>query len=238
MCSPWRGPAFFSENLGLFWWTLDPRLAVWKHSDHLLGSQPSTLAFENQEPVWIVTARPTTCPAYPGPMPLIFRLDPGIQKAEFRSSLQFMVGTSLEVQMVKSACASGDLCLIPGWGRSSGEENINPLQYSCLQNSMDRGSWWATVHGVAESRTLLRDYHFNFPFPFSVHAHCYSQSIQTPFSLVLIQFSLFFTPKDGEQAKAAGFLSKHPPCGIVGRNVWASQKEASNYSGSKNLLTN
>ena len=83
MCSPWRGPAFFSENLGLFWWTLDPCLAGWKHSDHLLGSQPSTLAFGNQEPVWIVTARPTTCPACPGPMPLIFHLDSGIQKAEF-----------------------------------------------------------------------------------------------------------------------------------------------------------
>ena len=41
-----------------------------------------------------------------------------------------------------------------------GEGNSNPLQYSCLENSMDRGAWWATVHGVAKSRTQLRDYHF------------------------------------------------------------------------------
>ena len=42
---------------------------------------------------------------------------------------------------------------IPGLGRSSGEANGYPLQYSCLENSMDRGAWWATVHGVVESWT-------------------------------------------------------------------------------------
>ena len=40
--------------------------------------------------------------------------------------------------------------MIPGYGRSPGEGNGNPLQYSCLENSMDRGAWWATVHEVAE----------------------------------------------------------------------------------------
>ena len=44
----------------------------------------------------------------------------------------------------------GDSGLIPGSARSPGEGNGNPLQYSCLGNSMDRGAWWATVHGVAE----------------------------------------------------------------------------------------
>jgi len=43
--------------------------------------------------------------------------------------------------------------LIPGLGRSSGEGNSNPLHYSCLENSMDRGAWQATVYGVAESDT-------------------------------------------------------------------------------------
>ena len=47
-----------------------------------------------------------------------------------------------------SACNAGDLGLIPGSGRSPGEGNGNPLQYSCLENPMDRGAWWATVHGV------------------------------------------------------------------------------------------
>ena len=42
---------------------------------------------------------------------------------------------------------------IPGSGRSSGEGNGNPLQYSCLENSMDRGAWWATICGVTESWT-------------------------------------------------------------------------------------
>ena len=45
---------------------------------------------------------------------------------------------------------AGDLGSIPGLGRFPEEENGNPLQYSCLENSMDRGAWWATVHGVAE----------------------------------------------------------------------------------------
>ena len=44
----------------------------------------------------------------------------------------------------------GDMGLIPGLGRSPGEGNGNPLQYSCLGNSMDRGAWWAAVHGVAK----------------------------------------------------------------------------------------
>ena len=52
---------------------------------------------------------------------------------------------------------SGDLGSIPGWGRFPGGGNGNPLQYSCLGNSMDRGDWWVTVHGVTKSQTLLND---------------------------------------------------------------------------------
>ena len=48
-----------------------------------------------------------------------------------------------------SAYNVGDPGLIPGPGRSPGEGNGNPLQYSCLKNSMDRGAWWATVPGIA-----------------------------------------------------------------------------------------
>ena len=53
----------------------------------------------------------------------------------------------------ESACSTGDLGLIPGSGRSPGGGHGNPLQYSCLENPMDRGAWWATVHGVAKSWT-------------------------------------------------------------------------------------
>ena len=52
-----------------------------------------------------------------------------------------------------SAYNVGDPGSIPGSGSSSGEGNGNPLQYSCLENPMDRGTWWATVHGVTESET-------------------------------------------------------------------------------------
>ena len=52
----------------------------------------------------------------------------------------------------ESACNAGDQGSIPGSGRSPGEGNGNPLQYSCLENPMDRGAWQATVHGVARVR--------------------------------------------------------------------------------------
>ena len=61
-----------------------------------------------------------------------------------------------------SACNAGDLSLIPGSGRSPGEGNGNPLQYSCLENPMDRGAWQTTVHGVAKSQTRLSDFTFTF----------------------------------------------------------------------------
>ena len=50
-----------------------------------------------------------------------------------------------------------DVGSIPGLGRSPGEGNGNPLQYSCLGNPMDRGDWWVTVQGVAKSQTRLSD---------------------------------------------------------------------------------
>ena len=56
------------------------------------------------------------------------------------------------------ACNAGDLGSIPGLGRSPGEGNGNPLQYSCLENPMDGGAWWATVHGVTKSWTRLSDF--------------------------------------------------------------------------------
>ena len=56
--------------------------------------------------------------------------------------------------MVK-AYNAGDSGLIPRSGRSPEEGNGNPLQYSCLENSMDRGAWWATAHGVTKSQTRL-----------------------------------------------------------------------------------
>ena len=62
--------------------------------------------------------------------------------------------------MVKNLPVIQDGTLVPslGWEEPPGEGNGNPLQYSCLENSMDRGTWWATVHGVTKSQTQLSDY--------------------------------------------------------------------------------
>ena len=59
-----------------------------------------------------------------------------------------------------SACDAGDPGSIPGLGRSPGEGCGNQIQYSCLENPMDGGAWWATVHGVAKSRTRLSAFTF------------------------------------------------------------------------------
>ena len=69
---------------------------------------------------------------------------------------------SLLTQTKKFTCSVGDLGSTPGLGRSPGEGNGYPLQYSCLENSTDRGAWQAKVHGVVKSRTRLSDFHFSY----------------------------------------------------------------------------
>ena len=61
----------------------------------------------------------------------------------------YLMNTSFPGGLVgkESACNTGDPGSIPGWGRSPGERNGYPLQYSCLGNPLDKGAWWATVHG-------------------------------------------------------------------------------------------
>ena len=59
----------------------------------------------------------------------------------------------------ESDCNAGGSGSIPGLGRSHGEKNGKPLQYSCLENPMARWAWWATVHEVKKSQTLLSDFH-------------------------------------------------------------------------------
>ena len=87
----------------------------------------------------------------------------------------------------ESACNAAGLESVPGLGRSPGEGNGNPFQYSCLGNPKDRGAWWATVHGVGKNWTQLSDSHnsslrlemdrrFNSP----VASHCSWNKIETP----------------------------------------------------------
>ena len=58
----------------------------------------------------------------------------------------------------ESACSAEDLDSIPGLGRTPGEGNVNPLQYSYLENPMDRGAWRATVRGITKSQTQLSNF--------------------------------------------------------------------------------
>ena len=62
-------------------------------------------------------------------------------------------GSSVVKNLLASEGDAKDMGLIPGLGRSPGGGNGNPFQYSCPENSMDRGAWWATVHGVTKSQT-------------------------------------------------------------------------------------
>ena len=65
--------------------------------------------------------------------------------------------------MVKNPLANaGDVGLIPESGRSPGEGNGNPLQHSCLENPMDRGVWWATVHGVTKESDMTEQLNNNY----------------------------------------------------------------------------
>ena len=89
--------------------------------------------------------------------------------------------------MVKNLPAdAGDVGSIPGWRRSPGEGNGNPLQYSCLGNPMDRGGWWATVHRVveldtSEQLTLSLSQNFRLFFPSSLARRSSSRCVQFAF---------------------------------------------------------
>ena len=72
------------------------------------------------------------------------------------------------LRVKKTASNAGDAGFISGLGRSSGEGNGNPLQYSCLGNPVDRGTWWATVHAIAE---------MNMTYRLSMHEPCMHISV-------------------------------------------------------------
>ena len=71
--------------------------------------------------------------------------------------LYSQLGLSWWLSSKESTCSAGDTGLIPGSRRSPGEGHGNPLQYSCLENPMDRGAWWATVHWVGVRHELVTE---------------------------------------------------------------------------------
>ena len=90
----------------------------------------------------------------------MLRLRPNTVKKRNKNKYWYFPGGS---EVKASACNEGDLGSIPGSGRSPGEGNGNPLQYSCLEKPMGGGAWWATlVHGVIKSRTWLSNFTLGF----------------------------------------------------------------------------
>ena len=90
------------------------------------------------------------------------RYKPNCKGASAEDNLSFL-GVLQGALVVKNPPANagdtGYIGSIPGLESSLGEENGNPLQYTCLENPMDRGAWWATVHGFAQNRTQLSNLH-------------------------------------------------------------------------------
>ena len=86
-----------------------------------------------------------------------------------------------------SAWNAGDLGSIPGLGRSPGERNGNPLQYSCLENPVEGGAWWATVHGISKSQTRLND----FTFTYSVNKYIKKVMLMLDIIFLVKKYNLF-----------------------------------------------
>ena len=89
----------------------------------------------------------------------------GVAKSQTRLSDFTFLGFPGGSEGKASACGAGDPGLILGSGRSPEEGNGNSLRYSCLENSMDRGAWWATIHRVAKNWTQLSDYTHTQSYP-------------------------------------------------------------------------
>ena len=86
-----------------------------------------------------------------------FLLQLGVKAVESLDVSRACLGSPGGSNSKEFTCNAGDLGSIPGLGKSPGGGCDNPLQYSCLENPMDRGAWWATVHGIAKSWIQLND---------------------------------------------------------------------------------
>ena len=110
----------------------------------------------------------------------------------------------------------GDLGFIPGWGRSPEEGNGNPLQYSCLENFMDRGAWWATVHEVTKNQTWLSDWHYHILL--NVVINIYGSQLTS----YLIVNNWMLSPKIRNKTRISAFAISIQHCtGGSSYSIWA-----------------
>ena len=79
---------------------------------------------------------------------------PALCLSHHYNSIRGFPGSSVVKNLPANAGEAGDMSLSPRLGRSHGEGNGNPLQYFCLENSIDRGAWWATIHGITEESDM------------------------------------------------------------------------------------
>ena len=107
----------------------------------------------------------------------------------------------------ESACNAGDLSSVPGLGRSSGEGNGNPLQYSCLENSTDRGAWPATVNGV---QRVGHDWATNTHIHNEGQSQCqWASSARCPFYQHVKTIHIFICLSTGEKNWTTKVLAVH-----------------------------
>ena len=98
-----------------------------------------------------------------------------------------LLGLPCGSEVTASAWTAGDPGSIPESERSPGEGNGNPLQYSCLENPVEGGAWWATVHGISKSQTRLND----FTFTYSVNKYIKKVMLMLDIIFLVKKYNLF-----------------------------------------------
>ena len=136
------------QDLCLRKWLQPAGVTHWQEEENAMGDDPGGICVVVRLPWWLSWLRICLQCGRPGFHSWVGKICWRRERLSIPVFLGFPGGSAAK----ESACNVGDLGSIPGLGRSPGGGNGNPLLYSCLENLMDRGAWWAAVLGVAESQ--------------------------------------------------------------------------------------